>query len=345
MWCRARLDNRVISMRRSKKRGEDSDCSVSQATGSALDFQKISIFANTFADMRTYPSKLLLFGEHILLIGSPALALPMYAYGGKWVENSLQVPDELRKRLFQFAESEQLAKIAGLNVPLFLHELQNGLVFESSIPIGYGLGSSGALCAAVYDRYCAPKTQDLVQLKTIFAQMESFFHGSSSGIDPLTSYVEQALLIRHKTNVSIAKLMPWKQAPVIFLIDSTLPRNTGALVHWFLERYTQAVFRQKLEKEYLPIHAALLQSFLLGDANNFWPNLQQISKFQLEHFEAMIPATLRELWINNLDNQQITLKICGAGGGGFMLGFSKTIEPVHALAKTHHIVFPFRDFS
>ena len=28
-----------------------------------------------------------------------------------------------------------------------------GLYFESTIPQGFGIGSSGALCAAIYDRY------------------------------------------------------------------------------------------------------------------------------------------------------------------------------------------------
>ena len=60
------------------------------------------------------------------------------------------------------------------------------MYFDSSIPQGYGVGSSGALVAAIYDQYALNKitvlenlTKDkLVQLKTVFAAMESFFTGN-----------------------------------------------------------------------------------------------------------------------------------------------------------------------
>jgi mevalonate kinase len=53
------------------------------------------------------------------------------------------------------------------------------------VPQGYGVGSSGALVAAIYDRYAQDKItvlenltrEKLLQLKNIFSQMESFFHG------------------------------------------------------------------------------------------------------------------------------------------------------------------------
>ena len=35
--------------------------------------------------------------------------------------------------------------------------IKSGLYFESSIPIGYGIGSSGALVAALYEKYCSEK--------------------------------------------------------------------------------------------------------------------------------------------------------------------------------------------
>ena len=75
--------------------------------------------------------------------------------------------------------------------------MKDGLYFDSSIPQGYGVGSSGALVAAIYDKYASDKitvlenlTRDkLLKLKSIFSMMESFFHGKSSGLDPLNSYL------------------------------------------------------------------------------------------------------------------------------------------------------------
>ena len=65
------------------------------------------------------------------------------------------------------------------------------MYFDSSIPQGYGVGSSGALVAAIYDQYALNKitvlenlTKDkLVQLKQSLQQW-NLFHGKSSGLDP-----------------------------------------------------------------------------------------------------------------------------------------------------------------
>ena len=304
-------------------------------------YKKKRVQKNTFASMHRYPSKLLLFGEHVLLLGATALALPLNKFGGKWVENAKDQDPEIQQKLLQFAESEHLHQVEALEVRAFVQDVQKGLVFESNIPIGYGLGSSGALCAAVYDRYCRVKTNDLLELKTIFAGMESFFHGASSGIDPLTSYIEKPILIRNTSEVTVAETSAWQEPPVVFLIDSGLPRQTGTLVRWFLERAKESSFADKMALEYLPAHEALIQSWIAADADAFWPNLQRISTFQFDNFVPMIPETLREIWVENLESNQITLKICGAGGGGFMLGFCRNAEAVQVLVKHFNLVFPF----
>ena len=36
-------------------------------------------------------------------------------------------------------------------------DLEKGMYFDSSIPMGYGVGSSGAIVAAIYDRYADHK--------------------------------------------------------------------------------------------------------------------------------------------------------------------------------------------
>ena len=58
----------------------------------------------------------------------------------------------------------------------FSNDIEGGMYFDSSIPQGYGVGSSGALVASIYDRYASEKitvlenlTRDkLLKLKEIF---------------------------------------------------------------------------------------------------------------------------------------------------------------------------------
>ena len=290
-------------------------------------------------DPHIFPAKLLLFGEHVLLLGATALALPVSAFGGQWAWSDQR--DRHHDRLLQFADSEALKGLGNIDVDQFKHDLKAGLYFQSNIPTGYGLGSSGALCAAIYDRYAYEKTGDLVELKSIFARMESFFHGNSSGIDPLTSFLGEPILIEDKTSVKRAALTKWPtEKPTVFLIDSNMPRQTAPLVTWFLEKSREAAFAEKLSAEYLPAHEALVQAWLLADTEQFWVNLRRISAFQLEHFCPMIPQTLQMFWKESFLRNDYVLKICGAGGGGFVLGFALNDSKAQTLAAQIPIVFP-----
>lgn len=292
--------------------------------------------------MKNYPAKLLLFGEHVLLLGASALTVPVPAFGAHWEQASAKADIRgLQMGLSRFADSDALRNIPGLDADQLKKDLLYGLFFRSNIPVGYGLGSSGALCAAVYDRYCKQKTSDLAALKVVFAGMEQYFHGSSSGIDPLTSYLNKPLFIRNKTDVSVAAPAEWQTAPpVVFLLDTRLPRQTGPLVKWFLEQSTTSAFAERLNNELLPAHEAMVQAWMQADAAAFWSGLHRVSRFQLQHFEPMVPASIRDFWEKNLDHPDFALKICGGGGGGFMLGFAKNREVAEKLTGGYRIVFP-----
>jgi mevalonate kinase len=170
--------------------------------------------------------------------------------------------------------------------------------------------------------------------------MESFFHGASSGIDPLTSYLGMPLRIHDKTQVATVQPAQWAaDAPLVFLVDTQQPRRTGPLVQWFLERSGTADFGGALEQTYLPAHEQLVEGWLRADPLLFWPNLERASQFQFEHFEPMIPAGIRPLWQRSLERPGVSLKICGAGGGGFLLGFARSKAEAEALCQGWETIF------
>ena len=43
--------------------------------------------------------------------------------------------------------------------------------------------------------------QNIIVLKNIFSKMESFFHGESSGLDPVNSYLSSPILIKSKNDI------------------------------------------------------------------------------------------------------------------------------------------------
>lgn len=290
-------------------------------------------------DERIFPAKLLLFGEHVLLLGATALAIPLTAFGGKWAYGRNRSP--YFEKMLSFAGSKTLQDVPGLDVESFEKDLQNGLYFDSNIPTGYGLGSSGAFCAAVYQKYVAQPESDPGSLKSILAKMEGYFHGSSSGIDPLTSYLNAPVIIRRKTEVELAEAQKWEaNAPVVFLIDSNLPRSSQKLIDWFLAQSDTTSFARFLQQQYLVAHEAMVAAWLSADVSAFWENIQAISAYQWNHFSPMIPETLKTVWKESLDHQQFTLKICGAGGGGFVLGFARSLTKIPMLPAEYAIHLP-----
>ena len=155
-------------------------------------------------------AKILLFGEYGIIKDSKGLAIPYNSFNGA-LKSDLIVTEKAKK------SNENLLKfynyLKNLSTDLVSFDLQslkedidNGMYFDSSIPQGYGVGSSGALVASIYDKYAKEKitvlenlTRDkLLKLKQVFSLMESFFHGKSSGLDPLNSYLSLPILINSK---------------------------------------------------------------------------------------------------------------------------------------------------
>ena len=161
-------------------------------------------------------SKILLFGEYGIIKDSKGLSIPYNFYNGalKVDENpsteAIKSNSNLRKFVvyLEQLQSEQ-ADLVTFRLDVLKADVERGMYFDSSIPQGYGVGSSGALVAAIYDKYANNKItvlenltrEKLLQLKTIFSQMESFFHGKSSGLDPLNSYLSIPILINSKDNI------------------------------------------------------------------------------------------------------------------------------------------------
>ena len=106
--------------------------------------------------LNRFCGKVLLFGEYSVVKGGNGLALPFFKYSGNLEKNC----ESVDARLEDFAKFLQNSSILNdtLNIEAFLEDVQDGLRFISDIPQGSGVGSSGALCAAIYSTYHREKT-------------------------------------------------------------------------------------------------------------------------------------------------------------------------------------------
>ena len=294
-------------------------------------------------------AKILLFGEYGIIENSQGLTLPYSFYKGCFKFSTLESEFEKKsneslKKYWEYLAELELPEQFRLDLPALKKDIENGLFFDSNIPQGYGVGSSGALVAAIFDRYSVVQHKpeeigknELKELKKVFGELESFFHGKSSGIDPLICYMNLPILIENKENVGRVEIPEENEGKgAIFLIDSGIVGETGPMVQIFFEKLKNEGFRKTLKEEFIKYNNACIQSFLNKEMTPFFKNMKALSKWAYEHFRPMIPDSVFNAWKKGLDTNAYYLKLCGSGGGGYILGFTKDYEKAEKMLKGFH---------
>ena len=299
-------------------------------------------------------SKILLFGEYGIIKDSRGLSIPYNFFKG-----ALKKSDKLEgkalesnENLRQFAAhlealQAESPELVSFDLSTLSKDIEEGMFFDSSIPQGYGVGSSGALVAAIYDRYGKDKItvlenltrEKLLRLKAIFGRMESFFHGKSSGLDPLNSYLSLPILINSQDNIESTSIPT--QNPdgkgAVFLLDSGTVGETAPMVQIFMEQMKHEGFRKVLKDQFIRYTDACVEDFISGNVNSLFGNIKKLSKVVLNHFSPMIPKEFHQLWKQGIESNSYYLKLCGSGGGGYILGFTEDLEKAREALKGHRL--------
>jgi len=303
-------------------------------------------------------AKILLFGEYGIIKDSKGLAIPYNMYQGALKNENSDTPvakdsnANLVKYYSYLLELQNSGESLGaFDLDLFKSDLDVGMYFDSSIPQGYGVGSSGALVASVYDKYAIDKitvlenlTRDkLLGLKEIFGQMESYFHGKSSGLDPLNSYLSLPILINSKTNIEPAGIPSQQEGKgAVFLLDSEIVGETEPMVNIFMSKMKNEGFRNMLSKEFTVYTDACIDDFLKGNVSSLFGNVKKLSKVVLTNFGPMIPKNFQKIWQRGIDTNAYYLKLCGSGGGGYILGFTENYDKTKVLLKEYKLELVYR---
>ena len=183
------------------------------------------------------PGKFILFGEHAVVYGEPALAAPLQslrAHASVSVTSS-----ESPNGLFLTAEDISLScyygdlmsthplaatvhgalqAIGGLGVP------SAHLRLGSTIPIGAGLGSSAATAAAVAQAIARFLQRELSreQLSRLVFEVEKLQHGTPSGIDNTVITYEQPVFFSRDRKAETLKLA----RPLSFVLADSGERSS-----------------------------------------------------------------------------------------------------------------------
>jgi len=283
--------------------------------------------------LNIYPSKVMLVGEYGELAGGSALTIPFKKFHTR-VRRTTHIPSGKENEAFQSVSTlKELHQFIcdlpedSFHAPPDLVDFSDHLEYywlEKTIPTGYGLGSSGAAIAVIYNLFF-PESRNLTLSlqKEDMALIESYFHKQSTGIDPLSCFVGTPIYIRPDGTLQKVDFDPTRiQGEYrFFLLDSGERFDTEPLIKHFLEQMEITGFASSIRNEYLMINQKLIET-LLGyrDAD---PGMlvRVLSGYQYTHFRKIIPANMLDLWIEGQVSGEFYLKLNG-WGGGFMMGIT-----------------------
>jgi mevalonate kinase len=199
------------------------------------------------------PGKIILFGEHAVVYGRPAIAVPVHKVralatvepdqpGRGLVLRALDLDREIV--LASAPEDEPLACTARLTLAhLDLAPPDAVLTISSTIPIASGLGSGAAVSTAIVRalmRYMCEEP-DAATVSRLVYEVEKLYHGTPSGVDnTVIAYGRPVYFVRLET----ARIEVFESGRPLHLVigDTGLASSTRATVSavrqgWLKDRH------------------------------------------------------------------------------------------------------------
>lgn len=188
------------------------------------------------------PGKVILFGEHAVVYGRPALAAPVNGVQARAEivdlpkhragQLRLEAPQvRLGGWLHALAQEERLVRAVRRAVELLEARPSTALLvrLDSTLPVAAGLGSSAAVSVALLRALAAHLDIPLPidRLCELSFELEKFFHGTPSGIDTSAiAWGKPVYFVRGETPVALHPAEPLH----LVIADSGQPSDTAEVV-------------------------------------------------------------------------------------------------------------------
>ena len=92
-----------------------------------------------------------------------------------------------------------------------------------------------------------------------------------------------------------------------------------------------------LKDQFIKYTDACVEDFVKGNVKSLFSNTKQLSQVVLSHFKPMIPSQFHDLWKRGIDSNDYYLKLCGSGGGGYILGFTQDVNRAKQALKDYNL--------
>ena len=275
------------------------------------------------------PGKIILFGEHAVVFGQPAIAVPIpQRYATVAIEPIIRgdeptriiAPDiDLNLPLSEVSEDLPFALICELvKEHGKLHHLPAMKIhIHSTIPVASGLGSGAAVSVAMARALCTflGVKHDDAEISSIAFEAEKVLHGNPSGIDNTVIAYQKGILYQKE------HAMQWltiKEPIHLLIVNSGEQKSTKTMVDLVATRISENPdeMQQKIEQiGLITLHAKeiLSQGNLVALGTAMMENHQL-----LKDLGVSTPALDQLVALANQHNAY-GAKLSGAGGGGNMI--------------------------
>src|SRR5699024_2841097 len=273
-------------------------------------------------------SKLILVGEHAVVHGQPAIAIPFpligvesiveRVIGNVYLDSSLyQGPMELAPKSLAGVVNTVKQTLKILKIPY-----RDLLIrIKSSIPPGKGLGSSASVAIAIIKSLFMYSNEQYTkeQLLKLANISETFAHGAPSGIDPLTITSESPVWYKKEEPIDyinpngefyfvVADSGRMADTKSAVSTVSAMIKKTPKKVHGKIERLGEITYqaRESLEKS-----SKQLLGYLLNEAQK-----------ELESI-GVSDTSLNKLMGFAREHGALGAKLTGGGNGGCIIALAE----------------------
>jgi mevalonate kinase len=278
----------------------------------------------------TAPGKVILFGEHAVVYGRPALAAPVTQLRARAVvemgdgpEVRLVAPDLGRATTLAAARADNaLAATARLMEQRAGRPLPPGLSLSvsSAIPIASGLGSGAAIAVAVIRALgdCFQLALSREEVSALAYEIERLHHGTPSGIDNTVIAFEQPVyFVRQQPANRIETFRPAR--PLRLVIADTGVRSATKVVVGDVRRRWEAE-RDRFEA----IFDACGRLAEAGRAALAAGDLAAVGRLMDENHAQLVEMTVSSADLDHLAGAAraagaLGAKLSGAGRGGNLI--------------------------
>ncbi|MCE7743098.1 MAG: mevalonate kinase [Candidatus Heimdallarchaeota archaeon] len=283
------------------------------------------------------PGKVILFGEHSVVYGHPAIAAAIGLRALCEVTRSneetitISAPMLFSDQTFTISEKS----IVPTELESFKHILlllsrshENGFIpkveLSSSIPPSAGLGSSAAtavsLTASLLEFY--GHDHDLETINDIAFESEKITHGSPSGIDNSISTYGGGIIYEKGVITPLTSKIP---SSTLVIIDSGIPRQTKKLIE-------KVQKKKDVEPKNVQTIFNKIEDITL-DAKKYLEsgNIRQVGNLMNENHELLEKLDVGIPFISNIvdfidKTDALGRKLTGAGGGGSVIALYDDYE-------------------